>query len=75
MATEIYTCHVGDDLQAVYITFICTKQSPAKNLYSQGYLISSKPKLNTPPQIDVGACHRTIRSEEKGAAQEMPNDT
>ena len=60
--------------QAVYITSICTNQSPAKKLYSQGYLIWSKPKLNTPPQIDVGERHRTIRSEEKGAAPEMPTD-
>jgi hypothetical protein len=64
----------GRRSRAVYNTSICTNQSPAKKLYSQGYLIWSKPKLNTPPRIDVGACHRTIRSEEKGAAPEMPTD-
>ena len=70
----IYTCHVGT--AAGRLCYIYLHPSVASQyLYTANeYLIWNKPKLNTPPQIDVGASHRTIRSAEKGVSPDTPID-
>ena len=73
MATE--KCHVGSASRPTGDGLLRPSTiNPARHpIVSQTSkcIISSKPNPNTPPQIDVGARHRTVRSERKYSAAEI----